>query len=70
MVVVDVFGVNPIHYRPFLLKHSSQLLKAHKVFLYHSYLQDEEVAAQLENFSGAESWVPLQLWPQHPYEGS
>jgi hypothetical protein len=68
IVVVDLFGLNPIEYRLFLLSQSKRLAKVSTLFLYHSHLQDQEVAAQLcelENFPEA---LPLQSWQENPLE--
>ena len=41
IVVLDIFGVSPLDYRPFLLSHQKQLQSVKKLILYHSHLQDE-----------------------------
>ena len=40
VVIVDLFDLNPIEYRPFLLSHAKELNKAKQVIFYHSHLQD------------------------------
>jgi hypothetical protein len=66
LVVVDVFGLNPTEYAPFLLKNFAGLSSARKAFVYHSHLQNEEVG-QLLNQVSADAF-PLQLWPDYPLE--
>ena len=64
VVVLDVFGLNPVEYRPFVLRHMKQLMKTQKLIIYHSNLQDEEISQQGEHFDA----LSLQLWPEFPLE--
>lgn len=66
VIVVDVFGLSPTDYAPFLLKNYASISKASKAFIYHSHLQNEEVAELLNKVS-AEAF-PIQLWTDHPCE--
>lgn len=66
VIVVDVFGLSPADYAPFLLKNYASISKASKAFIYHSHLQNEEVAELLNKLS-AEAF-PIQLWTDHPCE--
>lgn len=48
IVMLDLFGLNPIEYRPFLLGHLQKLSKAKQAVFYHNHLQDEELTEQLQ----------------------
>lgn len=63
-LVVDVFGLSPIEYSPLLLRSAGEWRG--KVFVYHSHLQDGEVAALLERTG--RTALPLRLWGEHPTE--
>ena len=62
--MLDIFGVNPIDYRPFLLKNIKALQRVKKLIIYHSHLQEEEAYQQFSDFSS----LSLQLWPEYPLE--
>jgi hypothetical protein len=62
--VVDLFGLSPLEYAPFLLRSAGAW--AGKALLYHSHLQDGEVAAVLAR--AGMSAFPLRLWGDHPVE--
>ena len=66
VLVVDVFGLSPTEYAPFLLKNYTSIAKASKAFVYHSHLQNEEVNELLTKLN-AEAF-PIQLWTDHPLE--
>ena len=63
-VVVDLFGLSPMEYAPFLLRNFTALSSCKKAIIYHSHLQDEEVQSYFSKLQ-AEPF-PLQLWPFHP----
>ena len=65
-VVLDVFGLNPVEYSPFLLKNFANIATAKKAFVYHSHLQNEEIGEFLAKLSA--DAFPLQLWTDHPLE--
>ena len=67
-MLLDLFGLEPTEYRPFLLRYHSQLKEAKRLVIYHSYLQQEEVSQQLEALPGLDNGLPLQLYPEHPLE--
>ena len=46
VVILDVFGLNPVEYRPFVLRHAQQLQKTKKLIIYHSNIQDEDIYRQ------------------------
>lgn len=64
--VVDVFGLNPIEYEPFILQNHKQLKQCKPLFIYHNHLQEAEVSKVLAQ-TETEAF-PLQLWPEHPLE--
>jgi hypothetical protein len=66
-VVLDLFGLSPVEYRPFLFTHSKQLATVKRLFIYHCHLQGEEVAAQLQE-AGINDGLPLQIWQEYPHE--
>lgn len=68
VIVVDLFGISPIEYRPFLLRHRDALASAKKVIFYHSHLQDKEVSESLGTLKGMEGCFPLQIWLEPPME--
>ena len=68
MVVLDLFGLSPVEYRPFLQSYRQQLARVKRLFLYHSHLQEEELTGQLNGLKGLETGLSLQLWPAHPLE--
>ena len=63
-VVVDLFGLSPMEYAPFLLRNFAALSSCKKAIIYHSHLQDEEVQSYLSRLQA--DHFPLQLWPFHP----
>ena len=67
-LIVDLFGLTPLDYRPFLLKHEDKLSKVQRVILYHSHLQDVEVTNQLLSSKLLCEALQIQLAPEHPVE--
>jgi hypothetical protein len=43
IVILDIFGLSPISYSPFLLSNFDSLSTVNKFFIYHSHLQSEEI---------------------------
>lgn len=68
IVVLDLFGLNPVEYRPFLLGHLKSLAKVKQVVCYHSHLQDEEVPQHLRELEQKDGHLELQIWPEYPLE--
>ena len=61
LVVIDVFGLSPVEYSPFLLQGAWK-----RAAVYHSHLQDEEIRQLLT--ASNKPFLPLQLWTEHPTE--
>jgi hypothetical protein len=59
--IIDVFGMSPVEYSPFLL-----LGAWRNGLVYHSHLQNEEIAKLLNSIN--RPFLPLQLWTEHPTE--
>ncbi len=65
-VIVDLFGLSPMEYAPFLLRNFTALSACKKAIIYHSHLQDEEVQSYFLKLQADP--FPLQLWPSLPIE--
>jgi hypothetical protein len=65
-IVVDLFGLSPVDYAPFLIRNFAALSLCKKVIIYHSHLQDEEVLSYLSRMQADP--FPIQLWPSLPIE--